>query len=1231
MPQEVDLLIKVLSARGLRDAAPDLFNETIVEPYCLCEIMGRDDPGAPSFRTKSLINEDRPQWNETSRMLIEQGESLIFMVNYKDDDSEDDLIGWAKLEYSAMMPNGFVGELSLSDAAASQVLPAFLKVSVKPMALAEPEELQAMFTPVTTDVLSASEAPPLAPMSSHFVTDSEELAVLPDTTGEMPRSELENTNVNLEVTSPIEVGELPHPLEFQEPQGLPGQVERMEDTEVEHAEVEHALTHETPGGPSGNESSPQRDGSPKSASPSPEFEMAPKLDQGAEHVVADKESPTRRKPKASSKKRVGGAGKPPPPPKVPEPPPLVPKKALNEHEEEVVSAIDLLCRQKKPLRQSLEEALEVRQTLADADADEEGKLSSFGLEADKGPRSFGQVLAQAWTGNAGRSPSPAAHMLPWPSNEVSHREVPGLRSCSRSSAAQIRGLLLHLERAVALDPDISAADLLQQQDMIIEAGKPEVNLEASGLGKFPPPLMVAGNVEPMPLTLTAISSDEEESPKKDWPFRQSVKENRSKVKGCTVRVAGQAKSADAGFGSHPELRILALQGKLEDAHGSLSSAFGAMDLESRGYVSFGDFHSHLVRLHLSSVDAEGSSRAMELFKLLDSDGDDLLSPRDCLKAFKGAAMLVKERADNAVHQERLKGFLREQGLPLDMRIPRHKPLGGDEYSRAMSLQRYLILKYGSLYEAVHSMDSSGIGFVSNQDFVQRLLSDRYCLSEFEAEALFRTFDPWGKGWLPLQRMLEYEVSGMEWLRPWVNAASPRSVSPRGSPRGSPRSASPRSASPRSASPRSPSPRNASPRISPWSTTRRSRANSPDRFFTSNGRGSPEELEDRSDFLFSDPGRLDGPPPSSPRRQPSPRRSASPRSASPAHERLYIAGIGHKRVLPGDDAIRSAYHNLEEAKNLMNDMKKKAKERAATAMKAVDEARDRAQAAKAAAETGAVPPSLQGPGPVERFRASRPDAQAVPTIYLEMAKEDESLGALTPPATPREAEEVAHKESRISAVKAMASAASAVSAQSGESRSALQQRRKAREQRRKEIMKIMDADGDGVITTNELNQLKAKNPELSEVDMSKLDVDGDGQISKEELEQALDFDGEPKTQAEEAANLFSAMANLFGGRSSQAEGSTEPKEPEKKEAEVKDKDASPTPKAKALPKALFAMTRVTFVAGRKGSLAVSSTEDPQGSTTQATSGARKRRDLRKAGKQAALLAVPGRKEEDAGDG
>lgn len=383
----------------------------------------------------------------------------------------------------------------------------------------------------------------------------------------------------------------------------------------------------------------------------------------------------------------------------------------------------------------------------------------------------------------------------------------------------------------------------------------------------------------------------------------------------------------------------------------------------------------------------------------------------------------------------------------------------------------------------------------------------------------------------------------------------------------------------------------------------------------------EAVEDRSDFLFSDPGRLDGPPPSSPRRQPTKR---SPRSS--AHERLHIAGIGHKRVLPGDDALRSAYQNLEEAKNLMDEMKRKAKERAAAAMKAVDEARDRAQAAKAAAASGSVPPSLQAPGPVERFRASRPQSPEVPAINLQPVKDDESLGPLTPATTPREAEGSDASPGRISAVRAMASAASAASAQSGESRSALQQRRKAREQRRKEIMKIMDADGDGVITKSELDQLKAANPELSQVDMSKLDADGDGQISKEELEKALDFDGEPKTQAEEAASLFSAVANLFGGRPSQA--SVERVEPEATK-EVKDeetKDSTPTPKAKALPKALFAMTRVNLVAGRKGSLAVSSTEDPQGSS-QATSAARKRRDLRKAGKAAALLAVPGRQDAD----
>ncbi|CAJ1349512.1 unnamed protein product, partial [Effrenium voratum] len=248
-----------------------------------------------------------------------------------------------------------------------------------------------------------------------------------------------------------------------------------------------------------------------------------KPSEAGERVAGQPDEPESPKPELPAalppparKKRAGGAGtppEPPPKPKEPEPPPLIAKKD-GADQNEVASAIDELLNRRqspiRPLRQSLEEALHARQSLIDADADEEGRLSAFGVKAEEGPRSFGQILAQAWTGNAGRSPSPTAHLLPWPSQEVSHREVPGLRMLGKALAARVRGLLLHLERAVALDPEVSAADLLPQ-DMITEAsdGKLEPNLEASGLGKFPPPLMVAGKVEPYPLSLAVVSSDDE--------------------------------------------------------------------------------------------------------------------------------------------------------------------------------------------------------------------------------------------------------------------------------------------------------------------------------------------------------------------------------------------------------------------------------------------------------------------------------------------------------------------------------------------------------------------------------------------------------------------------------------------------------------------------------------------------------------------------------------------------
>ncbi|CAE7827028.1 l(1)G0020 [Symbiodinium sp. CCMP2592] len=117
---QVALQIRLLSARGLREVAPELFARGAVQPYCLCEVMGRDEP---SFRTRAVDEGDTPTWDESTEMVIEEGESLIFMVNYKDDGTEDDLIGWAKLEHDKMVPSGFVGELRLTDAAAINKAP----------------------------------------------------------------------------------------------------------------------------------------------------------------------------------------------------------------------------------------------------------------------------------------------------------------------------------------------------------------------------------------------------------------------------------------------------------------------------------------------------------------------------------------------------------------------------------------------------------------------------------------------------------------------------------------------------------------------------------------------------------------------------------------------------------------------------------------------------------------------------------------------------------------------------------------------------------------------------------------------------------------------------------------------------------------------------------------------------------------------------------------------------
>lgn len=75
-PWQVPLVIEIQSARGLRAAVPQLFEQTVVEPpldvhaaperrrYCICEVFGRDDATAPSFRTRPRPDEDAPRWDE---------------------------------------------------------------------------------------------------------------------------------------------------------------------------------------------------------------------------------------------------------------------------------------------------------------------------------------------------------------------------------------------------------------------------------------------------------------------------------------------------------------------------------------------------------------------------------------------------------------------------------------------------------------------------------------------------------------------------------------------------------------------------------------------------------------------------------------------------------------------------------------------------------------------------------------------------------------------------------------------------------------------------------------------------------------------------------------------------------------------------------------------------------------------------------------------------------------
>lgn len=312
--------------------------------------------------------------------------------------------------------------------------------------------------------------------------------------------------------------------------------------------------------------------------------------------------------------------------------------------------------------------------------------------------------------------------------------------------------------------------------------------------------------------------------------------------------AGESPAAGAG---RPADRLCLLREKLLHAHGSLSLAFDLMDVDRTGFVSFQSFHAHLVRLQLCHVDANSSLRALELFKLLDRDGDDLLSPRDCLQSFELAA---HERACE------LDGSSRRT---LDCDRFSRDALGvtGDVMLRAAHFRRYLVGTVGSLAKALRLMDGKGRGFVDLEVFVESVVHRGYCTTLDEAEPLFRSLDVAGHGRLDIQHLALLEDRGA--FGPTRRAASMPPPLAEG--------------------------------------VRRVLACTEANFFRSE---VSEAMQ--SGGLFSDPGCLDDPRPAVPSctwgharartksRSCTRRSSASASDDQPVHERLYAAQLRHWR-------------------------------------------------------------------------------------------------------------------------------------------------------------------------------------------------------------------------------------------------------------------------------------------------------------------------------------------------
>eukprot|EP00929_Paragymnodinium_shiwhaense_P098103 TRINITY_DN59638_c0_g1_i1.p1 TRINITY_DN59638_c0_g1~~TRINITY_DN59638_c0_g1_i1.p1 ORF type:complete len:681 (+),score=180.49 TRINITY_DN59638_c0_g1_i1:158-2200(+) len=403
------------------------------------------------------------------------------------------------------------------------------------------------------------------------------------------------------------------------------------------------------------------------------------------------------------------------------------KKKISNDAQAAADAIDALLVRRtdpvhKPLRTSLAATLRSKTRIS------ETLQRTHRLVSGSKANGFGYALSTAWMGNV----------------VTDHRGRRAGRDAvfeglDRVQAARVRGLLTHLEWAVKADPQITARDFFAAQDHVVVGSPTSEDGGGAGSGWGSPD--AAADVSGL-FNAQQREKDEEDS----WPPQVWAREKRTE--------------------QTPAERMHELRRHFEAVHGSLAEAFKAMDVEERGHLSFGDFHTHLVRVNYCSFDADGSLLSLELYKLLDIDRDDLLTPRDIMRTFRVSGQQLAAQDAKAAAALRRKRQLLSHGIKDQRHTTRNmRAFTGEDLIRISIIRRFLTSRYGSLLDGLRAMDVENTGYIWKAEFLNFTLKGGLCVSLQESEAFFHTLDVNGQEAidLALMEMLEEDSQlGLSW-------------------------------------------------------------------------------------------------------------------------------------------------------------------------------------------------------------------------------------------------------------------------------------------------------------------------------------------------------------------------------------------------------------------------------------------------------------------------------------